>query len=137
MYVTLSNRLHWKVTSAMTPTVYRKTVITLHSSQSEYMEYTSANNVPHSEPMNEEKTRTLIYYNVWQKFSNFCGEKIFYVFFFFLPYLQVVSGPGIYGWFEPIPQFTQWLKEMKTVFLEQDANVKCCFVQPAFVSFLA
>lgn len=57
-----------------------------------------------------------------------------YVFFSLKFHLQVVSGPGIYGWFEPIPQFTQWLKEMKTVFLEQDANVKCCFVQPAFVS---
>ncbi|XP_031634878.1 histone-lysine N-methyltransferase PRDM16-like isoform X2 [Contarinia nasturtii] len=41
---------------------------------------------------------------------------------------EVISAPGVSGWLEPVPQFIHWLKEMKTIFMEHEANVKCCFV---------
>ncbi|XP_055306423.1 transcription factor hamlet-like isoform X2 [Sitodiplosis mosellana] len=41
---------------------------------------------------------------------------------------EIISAPGISGWLEPVPQLIQWLKEMKTVFVDHEANVKCCFV---------
>lgn len=48
----------------------------------------------------------------------------------------MISGPGMYGWFEPLPQLIHWLKEIKTVYSEQEANVKCVFVQPGCVSII-
>lgn len=51
-------------------------------------------------------------------------------------FFQVISAPGVSAWLEPVPQL-YWLKEMKTVFIEHDANVKCCFVHPGCVSINA
>lgn len=47
---------------------------------------------------------------------------------------QVITNPGVSGWLEPVPPLMQWLKEMKTVFVEHEANVKCCFVHTGCVS---
>lgn len=46
----------------------------------------------------------------------------------------MISAPSVSGWLEPVPQIIQWLREMKTIFVEHEANVKCCFVHTGCVS---
>lgn len=61
--------------------------------------------------------------------------QFFIVFFFFSFNFQIFTGTERTNWIEPIPQFMQWLKKMRTVFSEhEEPNVKCHFDQKGFVS---
>lgn len=67
------------------------------------------------------------------RFSMLHSTFVINCFYFF--FSQVVSEANINGWFEPFnPEMIQWLKELRTVQPNQEANIKCCFAPAGYVS---
>lgn len=55
-------------------------------------------------------------------------DELNLIFHFSSSLVQVIAGSNVRGWFEPVSESSKWLKEIRTVYSNHEANIKCFFV---------